>query len=445
MTDSYDLLITGGRAVTPNGVETVDLGIRGGRIASFGALEGARAAQTLDARGLHVLPGVIDTQVHFREPGLEHKEDLESGTRGAIMGGVTTVFEMPNTRPNTTGPAEIADKLARARGRTWCDHAFFVGAAMDNVDRLAAAEAVPGCCGVKLFMGASTGTLLVPDDATLRRALASGRRRVAIHSEDEPRMNERRHIAEAAGRPHAHCEWRDVESAVRATRRVLAIARELGRQIHVLHITTEEEIAILAEHRDIATVEVTPQHLTLSAPECYDRLGTLAQMNPPIREARHREGLWRGVTSGVVDVLGSDHAPHTLEEKAKPYPQSPSGMPGVQTLLPVMLDHVHRGRLTLERLVDLASHGPQRIYNIACKGRLVVGYDADIVLVDLKAKRAVAREWIESKSGWSPFEGLELTGWPVATILRGQIVMRDGQRLGVPMGVPARFLDTRAG
>ena len=443
MSARYDLLIRGGRAVTPNGIETVDLGITGGRIAALGALEGAEAAEIVDAKGLHVLPGVIDTQVHFREPGLEHKEDLESGTRAAVMGGVTTVFEMPNTKPNTTGPAELADKLARAKGRAWCDHAFFMGAAAENADRLAELEVLPGCCGVKIFMGASTGSLLVPDDPTLRRALASGRRRVAIHSEDEPRMVERRPIAEGAvGRPHAHPEWRDVETAVRSTKRLLAIAREFGRQVHVLHITTADEMEILAGARDVATIEVTPQHLTLAAPECYDRLGTFAQMNPPVREARHREGLWRAVASGLVDVLGSDHAPHTREEKAKPYPQSPSGMPGVQTMLPVMLDHVHRGRLTLERLVDLTGHGPQRIYNIAGKGRLSPGYDADIVLVDLKAKRRIEANWLEAKCGWSPFEGMEVTGWPMMTILRGQIVMREGARLGTPAGAPVRFLDT---
>jgi dihydroorotase len=199
---------------------------------------------------------------------------------------------------------------------------------------------------------------------------------------------------------------------------------------------------ILAGARDIATVEVTPQHLTLAAPDCYDRLGTFAQMNPPVREARHREGLWRAVAAGLVDVLGSDHAPHTREEKARPYPQSPSGMPGVQTMLPVMLDHVHRGRLSLERLVDLTGHGPQRIYNIAGKGRLSLGYDADIVLVDLKAKRRIEASWLQAKCGWSPFEGMEVTGWPVMTILRGRIVMREGARLGTPQGAPVRFLDT---
>ena len=442
MSESFDLLIAGGRAVTPSGVEQVDIGVRDGRIVALGALEGAAAAETIKAENLHVLPGVIDTQVHFREPGLEHKEDLESGAAGAILGGVTTVFEMPNTKPNTLTADAINDKLARAKGRMWCDHAFFIGAAGENAENLATLELLPGCCGVKVFMGSSTGNLLVPDDDTLRRVLRSGRRRVAIHAEDEPRLIARKDIAEKAGHPRAHPEWRDVESGVLATKRCLAVARETGRQVHVLHVTTADEMEILGRNKDIATVEVTPQHLTLFAPDCYDRLGSFAQMNPPIRDEAHREGLWRAVASGIVDVLGSDHAPHTREEKAQPYPKSPSGMTGVQTLLPVMLDHVHRGRLSLERLVDLTGHGPQRIYNIAGKGRIAVGYDADLVIVDLKAERTITASWIASKTGWTPFEGMKVTGWPLMTLLRGRVVMREDQRIGGAMGAPVRFLDT---
>jgi len=295
---------------------------------------------------------------------------------------------------------------------------------------------------VKVFMGSSTGSLLVSDDDTLLRVMKSGTRRVAIHAEDEPRLLARKEIAEKAGKPHAHHEWRDTESAVLATRRILSLARRAGRRIHVLHISTADEMPILAENKDIATVEVTPQHLTLSAPDCYDRLGTYAQMNPPVREARHREGLWRAVAQGIVDVLGSDHAPHTKEEKSKPYPQSPSGMPGVQTLLPIMLEHVHQGRLSLERLVDLTSAGAARIYGIAGKGRIAVGYDADFTLVDLNARRTITNKWIASKTGWTPFDGVEVTGWPIAAILRGRIAMRDDTLLGKPGGEPVRFVET---
>jgi dihydroorotase len=441
MTKAYDLIIRGGVCATPNGIGAADVGVREGRIASLSVPASAAAAEVVEARGLHVLPGVIDTQVHFREPGHEPKEDLATGTLAAVLGGVTAVCEMPNTNPPTVTAERLADKLARAAGRARCDIAFFVGAMADNADSLGELECRPGCAGVKLFMGSSTGNLLVPDDQTIERVLRGGRRRVAVHAEDEPRLVARRPLAEAAGSVHAHPEWRDETTALIATRRLLAVARRTGRRVHVLHVTTAEEMAFLALHKDVATVEVTPQHLTLAAPDCYDRLGTFAQMNPPIRDARHREALWRAVRDGVIDVVGSDHAPHTREEKQRPYPASPSGMPGVQTLLPLLLDHQAAGRLSLERLVDLTSAGPARVYGIAGKGRLAVGYDADLTLVDLRARHTITADWIASKCGWTPFDGLTVTGWPVATVVRGHIVMRDDEACGEPIGRPARFLD----
>ncbi|MEE8188136.1 MAG: dihydroorotase [Kiloniellales bacterium] len=442
MTEIFDLIVQGGTAVTPSGVALVDIGVKDGRIAAIGALPAAQGAEVLDARGLHVLPGVIDTQVHFREPGNEQKEDLASGTAAAALGGVTAVFEMPNTSPSTTTREALEDKLARARGRAWVDHAFFVGAAAENVAELPALEVRPGCCGVKIFMGSSTGSLLVEDDETLLEVLRHGRRRAAVHAEDETRLRERLKIAREGGEVALHPEWRDVETARRATERLMALARRAGRRVHVLHITTAEEIPILAANKDLATMEVTPQHLTLEAPDCYERLGTRAQMNPPIREARHRDALWRALAEGVVDVIGSDHAPHTLEEKAKAYPASPSGMPGVQTLLPVMLDHMNAGRLSLERLVDLLCAGPQRIYGIAGKGRIAVGYDADFSIVDLKARREISNAWIASKCGWTPFDGMTVTGWPKLTVIRGQTVMREDELIGKPAGEPLKFWET---
>ncbi len=439
MTDRFDLVITGGTCLTPSGRAAVDIGIRDGRIAAIGDIDPGAAAERFDAAGLHVLPGVIDTQVHFREPGLEHKEDLESGTRAAALGGVTAIFEMPNTTPNTDTAERMADKVARAEGRAWCDFAFFFGATAENADRLGELELLPGCSGVKVFMGSSTGSLLVADDAGLERVLSSGRRRVAIHSEDEARLVELKANIDPAKGSAQHPIVRDVESAVRSTTRLLKLARQTGRPVHVLHVSTAEELPLLAAARDVATVEVTPQHLTLAAPDCYDRLGSFAQMNPPIREARHREALWRAVAEGLVDVIGSDHAPHTREEKARDYPQSPSGMPGVQTLVPLLLDHVNAGRLTLERFVDLTSAGPHRIYNIAGKGRIALGYDADFTLVDLGAKKVIENDWIASKCGWTPFDGMAVTGWPMATIIRGRPVMRDGALVDTPRGQPVRF------
>ena len=440
MTQRFDLLVKGAQVVTPNGLGAVDVGVADGRIAALGELDPSNAGEVFQAQGLTVLPGVIDTQVHFREPGNEHKEDLESGTRAAALGGVTAVFEMPNTKPSTTTAEALADKFERAHGRAWTDHAFYVGAAEENVDELATLERTPGCCGVKIFMGSSTGNLLVDDDETLLAVLRSGRRRVAVHAEDEPRLRERLSLVRGGADVAMHPVWRDEETAIRATTRLLRLAREAGRPVHVLHVTTAEEMELLAHHKDIATVEVTPQHLTLAAPDCYEELGTFAQMNPPIREARHRDGLWQAVTAGVVDVVGSDHAPHTREEKAGDYPATPSGMPGVQTLLPLLLDHLSHGRLTLERLVDLTSAGAARIYGIAAKGRIAVGYDGDLTLVDLKARREIGEDWLASKCGWSPFAGRSVTGWPLATVIRGQVVMRDGALQGQPQGRPLSFL-----
>ncbi len=436
---AFDLVVSGGNCVTPAGIVAADIGVRDGRIAAIGALGTDSAREVMNAAGLHLLPGVIDTQVHFREPGNEHKEDLATGSTAAVLGGVTAVFEMPNTAPPTVNAAALRDKLTRAKARMRCDYAFYVGASPDNAELLGELELIAGCAGVKLFMGSSTGSLLVADDETLARVLRSGRRRVAIHAEDEPRLKARFDLVAGGAEVARHPEWRDVETAVLATRRLIGIARAARRRVHVLHVSTGDEMQLLAEARDVATVEVTPQHLTLAAPDCYRLLGTRAQMNPPIRDAEHRAALWRAVASGLVDIIGSDHAPHTLAEKARPYPQSPSGMPGVQTLVPIMLDHVHAGRLTLERLVDLISAGPARAFGIVAKGRIAIGYDADLTVVDLAARRRLSDADMASRVGWTPYDGQTVTGWPIATILRGRIVMRDGEDLGAPIGRPINF------
>jgi dihydroorotase len=440
MADKIDLLIKGATLVTPAGEGMADIAIAAGRIAAIGSLSSAKAEKTLDAKGLHILPGVIDTQVHFREPGLEHKEDLRSGSVSAVLGGVTAVFEMPNTRPATTTAEALTDKVARATGRMHCDFAFFVGATNENVEELPMLERLPGAAGVKVFMGSSTGDLLVDDEATLTRILSVISRRASFHAEDEPRLRARASLRRE-GMPESHPEWRDPEAALTATTKLLRISAATGKRVHVLHVSTGDEMRLLARHKHLASVEVTPQHLTLAAPDAYRRLGSKGQMNPPIRDVSHREVLWWGLEQGVVDVLGSDHAPHTLEEKSKSYPASPSGMPGVQTLLPVMLDHVAKGRLSLARLVDLTSAGAQRLFSIAGKGRIAVGYDADLTIVDLGVERLIEDEWIGSKVGWTPFAGMRVQGLPIGTIVRGQIAMWEGE-LGEARGRPVRFANT---
>ncbi len=444
MPETFDLIISGATLVNHDGRGIADVGVRDGRTAAIGDLGQASAGRTIQAKGLHLLPGVIDSQVHFREPGNEHKEDLETGSLAAIMGGVTAVFEMPNTNPATLDAAALADKVRRASGRMHCDFAFYMGAAVENASQLGELERLPGCAGVKLFMGASTGNLLVSEDEGVRQVLRHGRRRVAIHSEDQARMVERKHLA-LPGQVETHPVWRDAQSALLSTQRLLRIAREEHRRVHVLHVTTAEEITLLAAHKDIATVEVTPQHLTLAAPEAYAELGARAQMNPPIRDAMHRAALWHGVANGVADVLGSDHAPHTRQEKGLTgdsnmrYPNTPSGMPGVQTLVPLLLDHVAAGRLTLERFVDLTSHGPNRIFGIANKGRLAVGYDADYTLVDLQAERVITDQMMAGRCDWTPFHGRKVTGWPMGTVVRGQVVMWEGALQTAHCGAAIRF------
>lgn len=437
---AYDLIIKNGTLVNHAGIGLGDIGVKNGKIAAIGDLKTQNAGKTIDAAGLHILPGIIDSQVHFREPGLDHKEDLETGANAAVLGGVTSVFEMPNTNPTTSSIEALGDKISRATGRMSCDFAFYAGATNDNIDTLPELERQKGCAGIKVFMGASTGSLLVKDDENIGRILSKISRRAAFHSEDEYILEANRHLARM-GDPTSHHEVRNVDAAITCTKRLVRLAREHKKRIHVLHISTQDEMEFLAAHKDIATIEVLPNHLSFAAPEIYEKIGTLAQQNPPIREQYHQDALWSAVQNGLVDVIGSDHAPHTLEEKSKAYPASPSGTPGVQTMLPVMLTHVANGKLSLMRLIDLLCHGPQRVFGIAGKGRMALGYDADFTLVDLSARRVITKDWIASKSKWTPFDGFEAKGWPSHTIVRGNIVMENDEIINFGRGAPIEFLE----
>ncbi|KAB2717443.1 dihydroorotase [Brucella intermedia] len=439
MAETFDTILKGATIVNHDGIGQRDIGIRNGRIAAIGSLATHAAGEVIDCTGLHILPGVVDSQVHFREPGLEHKEDLETGSLAAVLGGVTSVFEMPNTKPLTTSAETLEDKVRRGRHRMHCDFAFWVGGTRDNAKDVAELERLPGAAGIKVFMGSSTGDLLVEDDDGVRSILKNTRRRAAFHSEDEFRLEERKGLR-VEGDPSSHPVWRDEIAALQCTERLVRIARDTGARIHVLHISTAEEIDFLKDHKDVATCEATPHHLTLSADD-YKTLGNLIQMNPPVRDKRHRDGVWKGIDQGIVDVLGSDHAPHTLEEKQKPYPASPSGMTGVQTLVPIMLDHINAGRLTLERFVDLSSHGPNRIFGMARKGRIAVGYDADLTIVDMKRRETITHEQAGSKAGWTPYHGKTVIGWPVGTFVRGIKVMWEAEIVNASKGEPVEFLE----
>ncbi len=444
MAATFDLVLKGATVVNHDGEGVRDIGIRDGSIAGLGPFGPefglVKAAETIDCKGLHILPGVIDTQVHFREPGLTHKEDLETGSRSAVAGGVTAVFEMPNTKPLTTSAETLAEKVRLARHRMFCDFAFYVGGTRDNIDDIPALERLEGSAGIKVFMGSSTGDLLVDDDSSLDRIIARISRRAAFHAEDEARLISRMNLR-VPGDPSSHPVWRDEEAALIATTRLVRLAEKHKRRVHVLHISTAAEMAFLAAHKAWASVEVTPHHLTLDGDEAYARLGTYVQMNPPVRDVRHRDAIWHGIAQGIVDVLGSDHAPHTREEKDHAYPGSHSGMTGVQTLVPIMLDHVNAGRLSLARFVDLTSHGPQRLFGIRRKGRIAVGYDADLTIVDMKRTETITNRWVESRCGWTPYDGKSVTGWPVGTFVRGRRAMWQGEIAAKAHGEPVGFFE----
>ena len=436
-----DLIILNADVFLPNEtIDRIDIGIVDSKIVELGDLSRRDSKNKIDAKNLLVLPGAIDTQVHFREPGLTHKEDLNSGTKGAILGGITTIFEMPNTSPSTTTIDALNQKLEIAQDNAYCNYSFFVGAAKENIKNLENLELIPGCCGVKIFMGSSTGDLLVEDDESLRKILLSGKRRVAVHSEDEYRLRERIHLLDDKDIDvNYHPIWRDTETAVNSTMRLLKIAKETKRNIHVLHISTKDEIEILAKEKQISTCEVTPQHLFFHSPSCYENLGTLAQMNPPIRSLEHNKGLWKGLTEKVIDVVGSDHAPHTLEEKKMKYPKSPSGMTGVQTLLPIMLDFVNKEKISISDLVRLVCKNPAHIYKMKFKGEIKIGNDADFSIVDLKKEFTIKNEWIASKASWTPYDNVRIKGFPVITIVGGNVTMTENQILTKPCGKPVQF------
>ena len=438
----YDLILKNGTVLLPGETTKVDVGIKNDKIHTIGCLSDSSAKNVIDCDGLHVLPGVIDSQVHFREPGLENKENLESGMLAAAAGGVTAVFEMPNTDPLTITPGTIKDKLQRASRVAWTDYAFYLGGTGRTGPNLGEWENAPGICGIKIFMGASTGELMTASDEEVESVLSNGKRVVAVHAEDQFIMQKNmKEILKDQTDVALHSVWRSPESCLSATKRVVTIAKKYKRRVHVLHITTSEEMDFLRQNKDVASVELLANHLTLHAPDCYERLGTLAQQNPPIREKHHQEALWKALNDGTVDILASDHAPHTMEEKTQVYPKSPSGTPGVQTLVPVMLNHVNNGKLTLERLVELWSYGPERIHKLINKGRIAEGYDADFTVVDMKKKNTITNAQQKSKTGWTPYDGMEVVGWPIITIIRGNVVMRDDE-MYKPIGKPVLFQET---
>ena len=428
-----DLIIKNGQCYISGKLEKQDIGIKNNKISEIGSINSENSKETIDADNLTILPGCIDTQVHFREPGSTDAEDLNSGSRAAIAGGITSVFEMPNTNPPTSSKKEFFNKLKLAKNRMYCNYAFYFGATPDNHKELSELQDLEGCCGIKLFAGSSTGNLLVKREEDIEKVFQNSSKIVSVHSEDEEILNIRKKLIKE-GDVQTHPVWRNEECAISSTRKIVKIAERLNKKAHILHVTTKEEVDFLSQHKGNISFEITPQHLTLTAPECYEKLGTFAQMNPPIRDKTHQNRLWYGVKNNFLDIIGSDHAPHLKENKNKVYPNSPSGMPGVQTLVPVMLNHVNEGKLTLEQFVNFVCENPVKIFGIKNKGYIKKDFDADLTIVDMNKKHLVKNQDIESKCKWSPFNGMEFKGTPVSTIINGEIKMREGKILGDPSG-----------
>ena len=437
MSDNYSLIIKNGSCYINGKLTKTDIALFGNKIKKIGNIE-LNSSKVYDATDKVVLPGIIDTQVHFREPGSTNAEDLHSGSRAAIVGGITGVFEMPNTNPPTTNKFEFQNKLNIAKNRMYCNYAFYFGASPNNQDEISKIKNLEGCCGVKLFAGSSTGTLLVHKEDDIEKVFKNTPKVVAVHSEDEEILNLRKRFIKK-GDVKSHPIWRNEECAISSTRKIVKIAKRLNKKAHILHVSTKEEVDFLSQNKGNITFEITPQHLTIYAPECYERIGTYAQMNPPIRDKSHYDRLWYAIKNNYNDTLGSDHAPHLKENKDKAYPDSPSGMPGVQTILPIMLNHLNEKKITLEQIVNFMCENPVKIFGIKNKGFIKENFDADLTIVDLNKYIEIKNEKIESKCKWSPFHKYKFKGSPICTIVNGEIKMKDGEIIGDPKGRPIIF------
>jgi dihydroorotase len=419
------LLIHNARIALPDGtLYEGAVRVRDGKIIEIDRdLSADREEERINAQGHVLLPGAIDPQVHFREPGKEYKEDLATGSQACAKGGITAFLEMPNTVPTTTTLEALEDKLHRASQKSVVHYGFFIGATPDNIPVLQQATRT---CGVKIFMGASTGDLLVDKFEDLERIFRDVDKLIAVHAENEARINARKALFAGREEAQVHSELRDNQCALLATQQAVALSQKYQRRLHILHLSTKEEVDFLRhEKRPWITCEVTPQHLFLDT-SIYETLGSKAKMNPPIRSLEDRLAMMQGLQEGVVDLIATDHAPHLLSEKEVPYSKAMAGMPGVETALPLMLTSAHRGEVRLQQVVHWMCEAPAQAYRIPNKGRIQIGWDADLVLVDLEYFKPVRREELLSRCGWSPFEGWSLTGWPLVTIVAGQLAWKDG-------------------
>ncbi|MCE9528331.1 MAG: dihydroorotase, partial [Planctomycetales bacterium] len=430
--------------VLPTGSQRMSVLVEGSKIVALDAAIHARADEAVDAAGLHLIPGVIDDQVHFREPGLTHKEDLHTASRACAKGGVTTFLEMPNTKPAAITQERLNEKLALAAEKSLVNYGFYIGATPSNTDELKKITRTPG---IKIFIGSSTGDLLVDEQSALERIFAETTLPICAHCENETTVRQNIERLTAGGRALEladHSRIRDPAAAVIATRRAMDLAFRYNHRFHVLHVSTAEECELLADHRDLITAEACPHHLFFNTGD-YERLGTLVQMNPSLKTAADSRRLWQALLEGRIQVIATDHAPHTLEEKQQPYPKSPSGLPAVENSLALILNQVSLGLCTIDQVVHWMAGAPARVWDIVNKGRITPGYDADLVLVDLNKSATILNENQETKSRWSPWHGTTLTGWPVRTWVMGQEVFRDGKINDAVRGQEATYDHVRGG
>jgi len=435
------ILIENATCVLPAETRKANVLIENEIIAAIDPQEVGRVDERIDAEGLHLIPGAIDDQVHFREPGLTHKEDLHTGSRACAAGGVTTFMEMPNTNPTTTSVEALHNKLETAAGKSVVNYGFFIGATEENLAELQAAKRTPG---IKIFIGSSTGNLLVDNQRALEKIFAESDLPICAHCEDESVIyhNSIRH--NAAGGVHNHSLIRDEIAAEVSTRRATALAIKHNHRFHVLHVSAARELPIIADHRNLITAEVCLHHLMFNVDD-YAEHGTLVQMNPSLKYRSDNEALWQALNDGTIQMIASDHAPHTLEEKVVPYPKSPSGMPSVELILPLMLDAANKGRCSLEQVVRWMCTNPAKVWDMVGKGSIAVGMDADLVLIDMQKKHTVRNEEQQTKAGWTPWHGETLQGWPVRTFVMGRTAFADGKVQSSNRGSEVQFDHSRGG
>ena len=442
------LLIKNSEMIIQGKISQGDLRVKDGiieTIAIGGGLNHRKDEDFIDGEGLYLLPGAIDPQVHFREPGQPEKEDISSGSRAAVAGGVTSFLDMPNNNPSAVTLESMNSKINSASKTAVNNYGFFIGATPDNVEDLQEAVgtpeaplAVPGICGIKIFMGSSTGTLLVNERDALENIFSKTAGLIAVHAEDEKRLVSRYPDYENRTDVAAHAEWRDDITALLATQLSVELAQMYNHRLHVLHLTSGLEADWLngitslpskAGEGAIITTETLPQHLTLTDVDVAEQ-GTRLQMNPPIRYQEDKDILWRRLTDGTIQCIATDHAPHPLEAKALGFPKAPSGMPGVETSLAVMLTHAKSGRCSIEQVAQWMSTNVADCFNMIGKGQIEVGFDADLVLVDMETVQQVKDENMWARVGWNPFNGHDLVGWAKVTIVAGVPVFERTEATG---------------